>query len=51
MVETARRKCGECTFCCTALGIGELNKPGGRPCQIAVTAPFRSIFTVAVSLG
>jgi hypothetical protein len=27
------RQCGECTACCTALAVQELDKPRYRPCQ------------------
>lgn len=27
------RVCGECTACCTVMGVPELNKPGGVPCS------------------
>jgi hypothetical protein len=27
------RKCGECTACCTALEVRELNKEAGEPCN------------------
>lgn len=27
------RRCGPCTFCCTAAGVPELNKPAGVPCE------------------
>lgn len=27
------RKCGECQFCCTALAIDDLNKPGDTRCR------------------
>ena len=27
------RSCGECTACCTALGVKELNKPAGDSCE------------------
>jgi uncharacterized protein len=28
------RTCGECTLCCKVLGVGELNKPSGRQCDL-----------------
>lgn len=31
-VRRARRQCGECTACCTILGIEELGKPSRQPC-------------------
>lgn len=29
----AERRCGDCTGCCTALAIAELDKPAGVPCR------------------
>ena len=29
----ATRRCGSCTFCCTAAGINELQKPPMQPCR------------------
>ena len=30
--QIARRRCSECTVCCTVKGIGELQKPAGQHC-------------------
>lgn len=33
MMSVTNRKCGDCTACCTVMGVAELGKPYAFPCQ------------------